>query len=205
MVVATEPIVVNGVQYTLTGTHDNDDLTYTNVYFNTSASLTGATSLGYAGAGFAAPHTYSVGIYKPMAIGDVGYFIITVNVSATATLGKTVILNGNTNPAVFTYATAPNITNNQTNAAGVKTISASMPFTLTENTGDDAASAIVSAPLKIYPNPASEAVNIEASFNTRQRVILQLTNEGGTIVNSKICNVEKGKNTLPRSYKFCSS
>jgi len=79
----------------------------------TCITLTRATSLGYSGAGFAAPHPYTIGIYKPMAAGDSGYFIITVNVAPAATDGKTIRVTGSTTPVVFGYSTSVNLTNSQ--------------------------------------------------------------------------------------------
>ncbi len=195
-VIATEPITINNVQFTLTGTHDNDDLVYARVYFNTAPNLSGASQLTYALANNAAPHTYSVGAYKPMAIGDVGYFLIAVDVASAATVGHTVTINGNTNPVVFGYTTVPNITNNQTNAAGVKTISASAPnsFSYNENSKADVRNEIVSA--NVYPNPATDAVNIKLSFEAKQQVTLQLTTESGNVLTSKTFMVEKGNNKL---------
>ncbi|MEO8568151.1 MAG: T9SS type A sorting domain-containing protein, partial [Ginsengibacter sp.] len=51
-----------------------------------------------------------------------GYYIITVNVSPTATIGNTVIINGASDPVVFGFTTNPNITNNQTNNGGSHTL-----------------------------------------------------------------------------------
>ena len=39
-----------------------------------------------------------LGIYKPLVVGDAGYFIIAVNVSATGTSGHTVKENGSNRP-----------------------------------------------------------------------------------------------------------
>ncbi|MEP7145221.1 MAG: T9SS type A sorting domain-containing protein, partial [Ferruginibacter sp.] len=65
-----------------------------------------------------------------LAAGSTGYFIIAIDVTATATLANTVKINGAANPLVFGFSTAPNITNNQTDAAGTKTISSTLPVSL---------------------------------------------------------------------------
>jgi hypothetical protein len=134
MSVSTQAVVVNSVQVTLSGTHDANDLELVRVYFNATApSISGATLLNYVSTPFAAPHTYNItGLGRPMAAGSSGYFIIAVDVSATATHGNTVKVNGATNPLVFGFSTAPNITNNQTDAAGTKTIQAA-DITLSTN------------------------------------------------------------------------
>ncbi|MEP6465958.1 MAG: hypothetical protein ABJB05_06615, partial [Parafilimonas sp.] len=125
MKVLTEPTTVNNIQFTLSGNHDNNDLTYAYIYYNaTSPVISGATYLGYAVATYAAPHTYSVSVSKAMAVGDQGYYIVAVNVSNTATDNHTVLINGATNPMVFGFTTAPNITNSQTNKAKAQTIQA---------------------------------------------------------------------------------
>jgi hypothetical protein len=139
--VTAAPVTVSSIQFTLTGTHDNDDLTALSVYYNAaSASLSGATLLNNTVANFAAPHTYSAGFGISgninVVAGATGYFIITANISGTATIGNTVILNGALNPVSFSYSTTPTITNNQTDAAGTGTISNTVPLTLLSFTGN---------------------------------------------------------------------
>lgn len=66
--------------------------------------------------------TFFMGFSQAMAIGSSGYFIFTVNTSAAAVIGNTVKVNGATNPVVFGFSTAPNITNNQTDLGGTQTL-----------------------------------------------------------------------------------
>ncbi|MEO7045543.1 MAG: T9SS type A sorting domain-containing protein, partial [Ferruginibacter sp.] len=123
MQVATEPVTVNNLQFTLTGTHVANDLTIASIYFNATApNLTGATLLNNVSATFASGHLYNAPFGKLMAVGSSGYYIITVNVSPTATIGNTVIIDGAVNPVIFGFITAPNITNNQSNVGGVHTL-----------------------------------------------------------------------------------
>ena len=135
MDVASLPVTINSIQFTLTGTHDNNDLTTLNIYFNpTAPSLSGASQMGSTSGLFAAPHTYNAPFNyvgsQTIAAGGSGYFIITVNVDATGTLGNTVKLNGLANPVSFGFTTAPPVTNNQTDIAGIQTISSPLPLTL---------------------------------------------------------------------------
>ncbi|MEP6711111.1 MAG: T9SS type A sorting domain-containing protein [Ferruginibacter sp.] len=131
--VATKPVAINNVQFILSGTHDANDLTVVNVFFNPIApTLAGAISNNQAVATFAAPHTYDVPVSSALAAGTSGYFIITASINSTATDNNTIQINGATNPVVFGFTTAPNITNNQTNAAGIQTIQAP-GITLTSN------------------------------------------------------------------------
>jgi hypothetical protein len=135
MDVTSLPVNVNSIQFTLTGTHDANDLTIVNFYHNpTTASLTGATLLNSAAATFAAPHAYNVPVFFTPAIniaaGATGYFIIAVNINASGTVGNTVKINGAVNSVSFIYTTSPPTTNNQTDAAGVQTISSILPLTL---------------------------------------------------------------------------
>jgi hypothetical protein len=141
MDVASLPVIVNNIQFTLTGTHDANDLTVVSFYYNASApSLTSASLLNNVAATFAAPHSYTIpnNFVAPIniAAGATGYFIVAVNVNAVATAGNTVKLNGLTNPVTFGYTTSPPITNNQTDAAGVQTISSILPLTLLKFTGN---------------------------------------------------------------------
>ena len=127
MDVTSLPVTVNSILFTLTGTHDNNDLTLVNIFFNASApSLSGATQLGSASASFAAPHAYNVAFnsFGPLTItaGSSGYFIIAVNTDAAATNGNTVKINGAADPVGFAFTTTPSITNNQTDIAGTQTI-----------------------------------------------------------------------------------
>ena len=125
MDVTGSPVTVATVQFTLTGTHDNNDLTNYRIYFNSTPSLTGAIFIANAAATFAAPHTYNNDFPdQTIAAGSTGYFIISFYIDAAATNGNTVKLNGASNPVTFTYTTAPTITNNQTDAAGTQTIQA---------------------------------------------------------------------------------
>ena len=135
MDVTSLPITVNSILFTLTGTHDNDDLTVVNIFYNSSApSLSGATQVASTSALFAAPHSYNAPFNfvgsQNIAAGASGYFIIAVNVHPSATLGNTVKLDGAANPVSFTYTTVPPVTNNQTNTAGAQTISSPLPVTL---------------------------------------------------------------------------
>ena len=194
---AMADVAINNIQYTLSGTHDADDLTITTVYFNTIPSLTGAGYLNQTAATFAGPHTYSLGMYKLMSRGTSGYFIITVNVNAAATLGHTVQVNGAVNPAVFSYATAPNVTNSQTNAAGVKTISATLAAVNTSagNNGGDA----VKAPafeVNVYPNPASDWLKINFTSGTVEMVKWKICNASGTAVKTDQHKVLTGSNEI---------
>ena len=177
-------VTVNNIQYTLTGTHDADDLPYTTVYFNATAPIiTGATYLGQTVATFAAPHTYSININRAIAAASSGYFIITVNVSATATLGNTVQVNGATNPVVFGYTTAPNITNSQTNAAGVKTISASgpAPFSASGNMNQNSVAEKLIVIKSVYPNPVNSILHVQVKGVVR----LIITNQQGNVMAQK--------------------
>ncbi len=193
MVVATMPVVVTSLLFTFTGTHDADDLTYVYVYFNSSPTLTGATYLGGTTATFAAPHTYSQSVYKSLSVGETGYFLITFNVDAVASTGKTVILNGNLNPVIFGYTTAPNTTNNQTNSAGIKTITVSAPpdFAIKNDLQ-------ITGKLngKIYPNPAKDKVMIEGNFLRDDNMEVLFTNAAGRVEQSAIASVTKGKNFI---------
>ena len=131
MDVTVSTAVVNNIQFTLTGTHDNNDLTTLRVYFNpTTPAISGATLLANnIPATFAAGNVYNFAFNnnptQTIAAGASGYFIISVTVHAAATTGNTVKVDGAANPVVFGYTTAPTITNNQTDIAGTQTILAS--------------------------------------------------------------------------------
>ena len=125
MDVATSPVTVNSMQFTLAGTHDANDLTIVRIYFNaTSPTVSGASNLANVVGTFGAPHLYSIGISQSIGVGGSGYFIVAVDINATATDNNTVFINTATNPVAFGFSTAPNVTNNQTNIGGILTIDA---------------------------------------------------------------------------------
>ena len=180
-VVSTSNVIANNIQFTLSGTHDADDLSYANVYSNSSPTLTGASYLGYATTNFAGPKQYSVNIYSSLTAGTTRYFMIVVNVTAAATIGNTVKINGATDPVVLKYTTAPNITNSQTNAAGVKTININTPPSFnTNNNSDGQTVSIVAA----YPNPVINELHIK----TTENLTIFVTNREGLILSEKQIN-----------------
>ncbi|MEO8711290.1 MAG: T9SS type A sorting domain-containing protein [Parafilimonas sp.] len=198
MNVLTEPTTVNNIQFTLSGNHDNNDLTYAYLYYNASSPvISGATYLGYAVATYDAPHTYSVNVSKAMAAGDQGYFIVAVNVSATASVGKTVRVNGAIDPMVFGFTTAPNITDNQKNSTGTQTISASFAKGNTENAENISAINNDNNKVnKVFPNPANSIFNFTVTGKQQQYVKAQLTNRSGNVVLVKSILVNKGNNVF---------
>jgi len=116
-------VTANSMQFTLGGTYDNNDISAVSVFFNpTAPTLSGANNIVNFGVGFTSPHVYTGGINQPIAAGSSGYFIITFSLSATATPGNTVKVDGLANPIVFGFTTGPSVTNNQTDAAGAQTI-----------------------------------------------------------------------------------
>ncbi len=129
MDVTSLPVTVNSMQFTVTGTNDNNDLTVLHVYFNpTAPTIAGATQKAVnVSANFAAPHSYNA-IFnlgsQGIAAGASGYFIVVADVAAAATSGNTLKINGLTDPATFGYSSTPTVTNNQTDIAGIQTISA---------------------------------------------------------------------------------
>ncbi|HUM45805.1 MAG TPA: T9SS type A sorting domain-containing protein, partial [Chitinophagales bacterium] len=189
MVDATEPVTVNGITFTLSGTHDNTDLTTAAIYYNPNTpDLVGASFLNSTTATFAGPHAYTVSINRTLALGEDGYFVITVNVNATATINNTVTINGNNDPVTFTYTTAPNVVNNQGNQAGVKTIKASGPL----KTAPESNVTLQN----IYPNPAAVAVNYSLSVQEAQSVTVQLVNQQGKILSGEAVMLSTGINNF---------
>jgi hypothetical protein len=127
MDVAALPVTVNSMQFTLAGTHDDNDLVVLHVFFNpTAPTILGATQKAVSvSANFAAPHTYNAVFNlgsQALAAGTSGYFIVVADVAAAATSGNTIKVNGFANPVTFSYSTSPTITNNQTDIAGTQTI-----------------------------------------------------------------------------------
>ncbi len=134
-----QPVTINNVQVTLNGNYDNDDLGNLGIYYNTIAPDLGAASLlnNASVAGVSGPHTFSVGASRTIAAGTVGYMVFALNVNSGATINNTVLVNGATNPVVLGFTTTPNISDNQSNAAGVFNFAnAALPLKLTSFTAD---------------------------------------------------------------------
>lgn len=124
--VTVAPVIITSTQFTLTGTHDNNDLTYIILYINSIPSIYNTNNLNGTSGLYAAPHSYSIThAPKTIAAGSTVYLMIMVRTSSAATPGNTVKINGSANPVTFGYTSTPNITNNQTDAAGSLTIVAS--------------------------------------------------------------------------------
>jgi len=123
--VSTDPETITGIQFTITGTHDNNDVPFFRVYVNSTPSLTGSTNLANFAGTFAAPHTYNPSIGSvTIPAGSTRYFIIAADIASGGTHNNTIKIDGNANPVTFTYTVAPVLTNNQTDAAGLQIIKA---------------------------------------------------------------------------------
>ncbi|MEO5674499.1 MAG: T9SS type A sorting domain-containing protein [Chitinophagales bacterium] len=198
MEVVTEPVTANNITFTLSGSHDNNDLTTASVYFNASApDLNGASFLNSISATFAAPHTYSLSINRTISAGDKGYFVITVCVNATATIDKTVTINGTNDPVIFAFTTAPNVVDNQSNKAGKQTIKAFEPL----KTGGINALILN----EIYPNPAAASFNYSFSAWEEQKILVQLVDQYGKPLLSEVLNLSPGINNFNMNISYLAN
>lgn len=207
MSVKEMPVSVTNMTFKLDGSYDNNDLTNVYLYFNPSAiSLTGASYLGGSAATFSGPHTYSININKSMNINDNGYFIVTVNVNATATGGNTVKINGADDPIQFSFGTAPNVADDQSNKAGTRTISGSGA-----KPGETSKSDIYTTPKSgntllltttelaindLYPNPAINLVTYQLISPKAGKATIQLVDANGRQVFNTSVNLAQGNNKL---------
>ncbi len=126
-------------------------------------------------------------------MGEAGFFIITVNVRATATSGHTVKINGSTDPVIFGFTTAPNITDNQSNTAGTKTIS-SFAKSADESEENLIAGKSSTSLNKIFPNPANSSFSFSLNGNKNENIKAQLTGRSGNILIEKNISINKGMN-----------
>jgi len=193
MKVVTEAVTVNNIQFTLSGNHDANDLTYVYLYYNATAPVvSGATYLGYSAATYAAPHDYSIGVSKAMAVNEGGYFIVAVSVNAAATTGKTVKTNGSTDPMQFGFTTNPNVTNNQSNNTGTKTIVHSFAPIAAESNDNIGSGYAVSG---LFPNPANSSFNFSLTGKKNEMVKAQLTGRAGNVLIEKCFTANEGMNS----------
>ncbi|CAN5137736.1 hypothetical protein BH11BAC6_BH11BAC6_00360 [soil metagenome] len=197
MAVQTSAVTVNNIQFTLTGTQDNDDFSNVYVYFNATAPvISGASYVGSSAANFAAPHDYSINIYNTLAAATSGYYLITVNVNIGASPGKTVQINGSLHPVTFGFLTTPNVTNSQTNDAGVKTISTSFSGggVITSSSESSTIKDYKTLPVSVYPNPANNKLSYSINSTDTRNITVQLINVSGNVLLTKNESLNKGMN-----------
>ena len=182
--VKTEPVTVNNIQFEFFGSQDFNDLTGIYLYYNASAPvISGASYLGETTTVLDAPHTYSIGVYKPMVVNETGYYMIVVNVSSTANVGHTVKVNGATNPVVLGFATAPNVVNSQTNAAGTKTIASALNIA-SRITGENEISNAYKVNA-VFPNPANTSFSFAVKGIKNETIKAQLTGRAANVIVEK--------------------
>jgi hypothetical protein len=126
-----------------------------------------------------------------MSLNESGYYIISVNVKSTANTGHTVKINGATDPVILSYATAPNVVNNQTNNAGVKTISSTL--LTNKNVAEESMSTTYSVS-QVFPNPAKTLFSFTIAGKKNETIKAQLTGRNGNVMFEKNFNITQVQN-----------
>lgn len=113
----------NNVSLKTTGTYLQSDINQFNIFSNTSASMAGATPIGLDNFVTGAGETLNFVVpLESIPANSTRYYLITAKVSASASDGRTLGVNGADNALNMGYINNPTITNNQTNAAALQTI-----------------------------------------------------------------------------------
>ena len=130
---STDPANVSWITFTPTGSFTNTDISQYSLYWNTTNSFTGATLTQSvsSGTGSGVSKTINAGSTN-IPVGQARYFFIVAAITSTAVDGHTIKVNGSTNPVTADIFPAPIIVNNQTDIAGVQTITAPKPTVSTE-------------------------------------------------------------------------
>ncbi len=135
-IIATSgPLVFSSLKIKTLGTYTPSDVGYFQIYKGLTNSFASATYLGYHGLSITGSgQIITLGGYtETIPMGEARYYFITANISSTATDGHTIKVDGSANPTeVVGYTTTPIIINNQTDIAGVQTITAPKPTVSTE-------------------------------------------------------------------------
>jgi hypothetical protein len=114
-------VTMNNLNMVTSGTYDSDDISLFRLYRNTSASLTGAALITTDGTTTGTGETVNFPMNQTFNPGTY-YLMITFTLTNTATDGNSIQMNGGINPAVYSFTTAPNITDTQSNLAGTQWI-----------------------------------------------------------------------------------
>ena len=131
----SDPVSVNAITYTILGNYTSADLQYLGVYTNTTNSLTGATNTANnASTSTGSGETKSQAATVSIPAGESRYIFITATIKSDAVDGRTLKINGLTSNISLTfYSALPTVTNNQTDVAGVQTITAPKITLITES------------------------------------------------------------------------
>ncbi|NNE26092.1 MAG: hypothetical protein HKN09_04565, partial [Saprospiraceae bacterium] len=135
MDVSTTTAHLDNFSMVTAGTYDSDDVNRFRIYRNSIPSFSGATYMGQDGTTTGSGETASIPTNYNFGIGT-HYLLITAYLNNDATDGNTIHFDGGTNPAVLSFTTAPNFTDNQSDVAGTKTIQGS-DISLTTISGPD--------------------------------------------------------------------
>lgn len=123
--VSSSSATLNKVAFTTIGTATASDITNFQLWYNSTNSFSGATSVGNISGAGAGTQTFS-GLSQSIAIGATGFFWITAQIPSVATAGRTITV-GATPALTFALGTATGTTS----AAGTQTIQAVIPPTIT--------------------------------------------------------------------------
>lgn len=120
-----ETAQLNNLSLKTTGTYTSSDISQFKLWRNSTPSLTGATAVGTDESVTGNGETLSFAGSETLAAKSTTYFLITANVETNSTNGRTFGVNGADNSLIIGYLTPPpTITDNQSNVAGLQTITA---------------------------------------------------------------------------------
>ena len=122
LAITVNDATLTGVTVTTAGTYSATDVTNFKLWYNTSASLTGATQLGstIASASSGSNLVFS-GLSQNLTSGTTRYLFVTGDVSATATVGATINITS-TAFANITFSVATKTGTDPVSAGGVQTV-----------------------------------------------------------------------------------
>lgn len=116
-------VTITNITVPYLGTFTNADTpaTGSSVGYSTTPGFTGYTNLFNIDLPDS-PYTASLPISQAIASTAIGYFVVSINVAAGATMGHTFLMNGATNPSVLTITGSPTQVNNQSNISPTITV-----------------------------------------------------------------------------------
>lgn len=129
---AAAPVNINSLTIKTSGDYTSDDISSFGLFRNTNPSLSGASGLTSDGSitGAGETLTFNTGSITYSA-GTTYYLLITANVKPGATAGKNFKIDGSASQAAFSFVnTTPEVTDNQSDIAGLQTIGNPMPVIL---------------------------------------------------------------------------
>ncbi|MFZ1704022.1 MAG: MopE-related protein [Saprospiraceae bacterium] len=121
MDVSGAPVTMTNLSMATSGTYDADDISLFRLHRHTSPSLTGTTLITSDGTATGTGETVSFPLNQIFNPGTY-YLLVTFTLTNNATDGNSIHMDGGTHAATYSFVTAPNVTDTQSDLAEIQWI-----------------------------------------------------------------------------------